>query len=194
MSTNGHTSNLSFRALALWLRAREFFTDPRQRLVDAGLEAGQVVLDYGCGVGSYALPAARIVGDGGKVFALDIHPQAVEAVGRRARSAHMSNVETIQSDLGTGLASESVDVVLLYDVLHAVPDQQALLQELHRILKPGGRLSVHPDHMTRDELLAIVDGGAQFVLQGQQGEVFAFTKRHATSTRRRRHRNGDAAP
>ena len=186
MSTNGHMSNLSFRALALWLRAREYFSDPRQRLVDASLEAGQVVLDYGCGVGSYALPAAQIVGDGGKVFALDIHPLAVEAVERRARSADLSNVETIQSNLDTGLTSESVDVVLLYDVLHAVPDQHALLQELHRILKPEGRLSVHPDHMTRDELLAIVAAGEQFRFQGQQGEAFAFTKRHATPMRSRR--------
>jgi ubiquinone/menaquinone biosynthesis C-methylase UbiE len=179
-------SNFSFRALALWLRGREFFTDPRQRLIDAGLEAGQVVLDYGCGVGSYALPAAHIVGDGGQVFALDIHPLAVEAVERRARRANLSNVETIQSDLDTDLASESVDVVLLYDVLHAVPDQQALLRELHRILRPGGWISIHPDHMTRDELLAIVCAGEQFQLQGQQGEAFAFTKRHATPTRRRR--------
>jgi ubiquinone/menaquinone biosynthesis C-methylase UbiE len=68
-------------------------------------------------------------------------------------------------------------MVLLYDVLHAVPDQGALLQELHRILKPGGRLSVHPDHMTRDELMAIIEVGEQFLLQGQHGEAFAFTKR-----------------
>ena len=176
MSTNGNTSNLGFRAMALWLRIREMFSDPQQRLADAGLQPGQVVLDYGCGVGSYALPAARIVVDGGKVYALDLHPLAIETVERRAQKAHLANVETIESDLDTGLGTASVDVVLLYDVLHGVQDKQALLQELHRVLKPQGGLSVCPDHMTVDELLAIMDRGKRFALQEQHRETLEFSK------------------
>ena len=66
-------SNLGFRGLAFILRRREKRHDLRALLVRAGLSQGQAVLDYGCGIGSYALPAARIVGAEGKVHALDIH-------------------------------------------------------------------------------------------------------------------------
>ena len=85
MNENRPYPNLAFRGMALWLRAREIFGDMQQRLIDAGLQGGQVVLDYGCGIGSYSIPAARIVGDGGTVYALDMHPLAIETVERRAR-------------------------------------------------------------------------------------------------------------
>jgi ubiquinone/menaquinone biosynthesis C-methylase UbiE len=176
MSENGKMSNLSFRGMAMLLRLRERSLDARQRLLDAGVGPGQVVLDYGCGIGSYSLPAAQIVGAGGKVYALDIHPLAVEAVERRAGKENLSNIQTILSSRDSGLAGDSVDVVLLYDVLHSVPDRPALLQELHRVLKPGGRLSVLPDHMGGDELLATMNGGDLFDLEARHGEVFAFRK------------------
>jgi ubiquinone/menaquinone biosynthesis C-methylase UbiE len=169
-------SNMSFRGMSLWLKAREWFGNPRQRLEEAGLERGQAVLDYGCGIGSYAIPAAQIVGDGGVVYALDIHPLAVETVARRADKENLANVETIQSDRDTGLNDESVDAILLYDVLHSVPDKGALLCELYRVLKPGGSLSVVPDHMEEDVFLETVQAGNLFSLQARNGKVYWFSK------------------
>jgi ubiquinone/menaquinone biosynthesis C-methylase UbiE len=162
--------------MSLWLKARERFGNPRKRLEEAGLGQGQAVLDYGCGIGSYAIPAAQIVGDAGVVYALDIHPLAVEAVARRARKENLTNVETIQSNRETGLPDESLDAVLLYDVLHSVPDKGALLRELHRVLKPGGSLSVVPDHMEEDIFLETVQGGNLFSLQARNGTVYQFNK------------------
>ena len=176
MSQNSRMSNMGFRGLALWLKLRESSLDTQKRLEDAGVSPGQVVLDYGCGIGSYAIPAARMVGDGGMVFALDIHPLAIESVKRRVEKEHLTNVKTICSGLDTGLADSSVDTVLLYDVLHSVPDQQALLQELHRVLKPGGRLSILPDHMSGDELLSVVKGRDLFNMQAQHGAAFEFLR------------------
>jgi ubiquinone/menaquinone biosynthesis C-methylase UbiE len=169
-------SDLGFRGMAFYLKLRERFEKPQKRLANAGLDRGQVVLDYGCGIGSYALPAAWIVGDEGRVYALDVHPLAIKAVERRVREGDLSNIATIHSDRETGLSDESVDVILLYDVLHSVPDKVALLQELYRILKPGGLLSVLPDHMEEEVFLRMMEAGDRFVLQDRQGKVFAFKK------------------
>ena len=176
MNESRQMSDVGFRGMALYLKLRERFEKPQERLANAGLGRGQVVLDYGCGIGSYALPAARIVGDKGRVYALDIHPLAIRAVGRRAMEGGLSNITTIHSDRETGLSDESVDVILLYDVLHSVPDKGALLRELHRILKPGGLLSVLPDHMDEEAFLQTMAARDLFVLQDRKGEVFAFKK------------------
>jgi ubiquinone/menaquinone biosynthesis C-methylase UbiE len=176
MNESRTMSDLDFRGMAFYLKLRERFEKPRARLVNAGLDRGQVVLDYGCGIGSYTLPAAQMVGDKGQVYALDIHPLAIKAVERRAREGNLANITTVHSDRETGLADESVDVILLYDVLHSVPDQRALLQELHRVLKADGVLSVLPDHIEEEVFLQTMEGGNLFVLQDRQGKVFAFQK------------------
>lgn len=169
-------SNLYFRSMSLFLRVREKFSHPREQLVASGLGPGQTVLDFGCGVGSYTIPAARLVGEGGQVHALDIHPLAIETVERRAKKEKLANVKTIRSDRATGLPDESVNAVLLYDVFHMVPDRGALLRELHRILKPDGVLSVLPHHMTTAEFLTAMQEGNLFSTPVQHGAAFDFRK------------------
>lgn len=176
MNESRPMSDLGFRGMAVYLRLREGYEKPRERLASAGLDLGQVVLDYGCGIGSYALPAAQMVGGKGKVYALDIHPLAIKAVERRARKGNLTNITTVHSDRETGLSDESVDVILLYDVLHSVPDKGALLLELHRILKPDGVLSVLPDHMDEEAFLQMMEAGDRFALHDRQDKVFTYKK------------------
>ena len=177
MSKSSWISRLNFRGLALFLRLRERSGEPQKQIESLGLRPGQVVLDYGCGIGSYSLPAARALGEQGTVYALDIHPLALEMVEKRIRQENLSNVRTILSGLDTGLPDESVDTVLLYDVLHHVHDKGALLRELHRVVKAGGLLSVIPDHMEESELLKIVQSGRRFSLQPRHADSFEFAKR-----------------
>jgi SAM-dependent methyltransferase len=169
--------DLGFQGMALWLRMREWFHDPGTELAEAGLREGQVVLDYGCGVGSYTLPAARLVGQTGRVYALDKHPLAIQAVERRARQSGVANIQSIRSDRDTGLPDGSVDLVLLYDVLHAVPDRGALLAELHRVLRVDGRLLVKPDHLDEEDFVPFMAATGLFSLESRQGETFAFNCR-----------------
>lgn len=169
-------SDMSFRGMALWLKLREGFGDPKERLEQAGVRKGHAVLDFGCGIGSYTIPAAQIVGSDGVVYALDIHPIAIRTVEKRATRERLGNVKTILSDRDTYLPSHSVDRVLLYDVLHAVPDKLALLRELHRVLKPGGHLSVIPDHMPTDEFLETMSTENLFTLETQHGKPFEFIR------------------
>ena len=176
MSKSSWISSLNFRGLALFLRLRERSGEPQKQIESLRLRPGQVVLDYGCGIGSYSLPAARALGEEGTVYALDIHPLALEMVEKRIRQENLSNVRTILSGLDTGFPDESVDVVLLYDVLHHVHDKGALLRELHRVVKAGGLLSVIPDHMEESELLKIVQSARRFSLQPRHADSFEFAK------------------
>lgn len=169
-------STWSFHLLSLWLGLRERFKDPESLLLQQELKEGQTVVDYGCGIGSYTLPAARIVGKDGTVYAIDINPLALRKVRKRAKRAGYSNIHTIQTHTPTGLPAQCVDAVLLYDVLHSVSDPAALLAELHRILKPGGFLSVLPDHLSHDQLLERTTADGLFSWQDETSGVHRFTR------------------
>jgi ubiquinone/menaquinone biosynthesis C-methylase UbiE len=134
----------------------EFEEQAGRVLREIGLSDGQSVIDFGCGSGTWALPAARIVGDGGTVYALDkawhgMWPgEGLAALARRAEAEALSNVRVMKTsgELTIDLDAETVDVALAHDVLHSYyfsPQQiSAALEELHRVLKPGGILSFYP--------------------------------------------------
>jgi ubiquinone/menaquinone biosynthesis C-methylase UbiE len=175
MTSDKPMPNWSFRGMAFFLRLMERFKKPRERLEQIGLRRGQNVLEYGCGAGSFTIPAARIVEDG-TIYAADIHPLATEVVAERARKENLGNVRTILTDRDTGLPDESIDVVLLYDTLHMVRDKQALLQELHRVLKPAGFLSADHQHTAQEAFLETMATGNLFSLESGNGHVFNFCK------------------
>jgi ubiquinone/menaquinone biosynthesis C-methylase UbiE len=131
--------------------------DGEEFLRKVGIRGGQIVLDFGCGSGNYAIPAARIVGRDGRVYALDkkrrgIWPgEGLDKLTQRARSRGLQNIVRMKTsgELKIALEGESVDVVLLYDVLHSyyfpkANDRRRLLREVYRILKPDGFISFYP--------------------------------------------------
>jgi ubiquinone/menaquinone biosynthesis C-methylase UbiE len=119
-------------------------------------------LDFGCGRGTYTIPVARIVGRKGKVYALDKDKDALGDLMQKADSAHLNNIEIITSSGGPRieLPEESVDVALLYDVLHyywfpQIDDRRRLMDEIYWITKANGFISVWPKHMeseAKDEI------------------------------------------
>jgi ubiquinone/menaquinone biosynthesis C-methylase UbiE len=140
-------SRLMFDGMALTFRIRDWLNPPARVLAPACLAAGMTVVDYGCGPGSYTLAAAQIVGPRGRVYGVDIHPQAVEPVRRKAVGAGLAYVEgVLVSGYQTGIPSFSADRVLLMDMIHIVPDQAALLREVHRLLKADGLAYVDIHH------------------------------------------------
>ena len=164
--------------MALGYRLRDAHTPRGPILAEAGIRKGDTVLDFGCGPGSYVTEAARAAGADGKVYALDVHPLAVRMAAERARKAGLTNVSTILSGLSTGLADRSVDVVLLYDVYHGLEEPKAVLEELCRVLTPGGTLSVHDHHLDRAALVGAIEGSGLFhdVERGRHTERFAPVK------------------
>lgn len=150
-----------------WLREHAF-----EVLGLVGVSQGQTVLDYGCGSGVFTIPSARIVGEEGKIYALEARPNALERVNEKAKNERLGNIETILSEsskFATGLPDKSVDVILVYDVMHAIDDRQGLLEELHRVLKLDGFLSIFPMHMGTDKMLEIMNDCHLFCLRDRYG-------------------------
>jgi ubiquinone/menaquinone biosynthesis C-methylase UbiE len=145
-------------------------------LKEVGIEIGFHVLDYGCGPGSYIMPLVKLVGDSGRIHALDIQPLAVEAVRRLTSRKRITNVQTILSDCKTGLPPNSIDVVLLYDILHDLNNISDVLTELRRILKPKGTLSLSDHHLKEGEIITKVTGGGSFKLSAKGKRTYSFAK------------------
>ena len=135
-------ANFTFLIATILMRIRGLFRNKKAEDLLMGAKRGDVILDYGCGIGFNTIPSAEIVGKEGMVYALDIHPLAIKSVEKKIRGKGLKNVKTILSDLNTGLPDELVDVVLLYNVLPMVKNRSALIKELYRVLKPRGTLSV----------------------------------------------------
>lgn len=98
--------------------------------------------DFGCGYGTFALPAARRIG--GTIHGFDIDAAMIAECERRARESGIENVRLYTRDFvhdGAGLADGSVDYVMLFNILHA-EEPLVLLREARRILRPGGRVAV----------------------------------------------------
>ena len=171
-----HQSNLDFRFMSFFFRIRDIFRPPVGKIKKANLKPGYVVLDYGCGPGSYAIAAAKEVGPTGKVFAADIHPLAVKKVKQKAEKMGYANIETIQTDCNTGLADESVDVVICFDMLHAIPNKNDLLKEFHRVLKPHSMLSLDDHHYDDGQLVDLVTSGNLFRLYEKKEKQYNFEK------------------
>ena len=170
-------SDFHFKLRSFGFIFRDLFSPRMNTIKEAGIQPGFHVLDYGCGPGSYIKAAAELAGNSGKVYALDIHPLAVQAVQRLALKNRLTNVETILSDCNTGLPDNSIDVVLLYDTFQKLSSPDSVLEELHRVLKPGGILSFNDHHMDKSEIVAEVTNKRLFRLLRLGERTYSFIKR-----------------
>ena len=136
------------------------------------IQEGQTSLDYGCGTGSFTIPAARIVSTRGKVYALDYFPRQLEIVEQQSTKEKLTNIETILSDSQTGLPDECIDVIWMCDVIHEIKERRAVLEELHRVLKKEGILAIY-DGMGA-KVLNYATG--LFSLTERDGKLFKFVK------------------
>jgi ubiquinone/menaquinone biosynthesis C-methylase UbiE len=122
-----------------------------------GLRSGQKILDFGCRVGHYTIPAARVVGSQGIVHAVDKESEALEELGRKVAAHKLTNVKAAKTSgqMKLPLESRLIDVVLLYDVLHyfGADERMMLYHEAFRVLKQSGLLSVYPKHTAQDNPL-----------------------------------------
>jgi ubiquinone/menaquinone biosynthesis C-methylase UbiE len=122
-----------------------------------GITSGQTVLDFGCRVGHYTIPAAKIVGNNGIVYAIDTEEYALKELHQKAETHKLTNIKIIKTSgqMKLPLEGRTVDVILLYDVLHYLGkrSRKSLYQEAFRVLKQGGFLSVYPKHTLEDNPL-----------------------------------------
>lgn len=168
--------NWAFNGMSFMFKIRDRLQPRTQVLQEVELGPGDRVLDYGCGPGTYVPHVAERVGETGHVYALDLHPLAVRRVQELARKRRLGNVETIQSDCRSRLPDGSVDVVLLYDIFHMLSEPDAVLAELHRVLKAQGTLSLLDPHMREEDLVSGVTRGGLFTLAAKGERTYRFAK------------------
>ena len=142
------------------------FSEPRSNVLQMGLREGMSVGDLGAGSGHYAIAAAGIVGSSGKVYAVDVQEDVLKHLKDSAHRTGHRNIETIWGNVeklgGTKLRDQSLDAVILSNTLFQIERKDAVVQEIKRVLKGGGKLLVvdwagayggmgpHPEHVVTE--------------------------------------------
>lgn len=118
------------------------FLSPRHIIEQSGIGAGMRVADFGCGQGDFSLAAAKLVGEEGRVIAIDIQDSALSSMRSKARIEGALNIELVKGNVEVPGASKcadaSQDAVLLTNILFQTEKRAEILREAMRALKPGG--------------------------------------------------------
>jgi ubiquinone/menaquinone biosynthesis C-methylase UbiE len=165
-----------FRIMALEFAVRDLLSPRKNMIAGIGIKAGDNILDFGCGPGAYLLPAEKLIGPGGHYYALDAQPLAIQSVEDLSRKNKLANVTTILSDCATGLASASIDVIFLYDILHGIDSRSPVFNELQRVLKTGGMLSVNDHHLKNAKIIDKITATGLFKLKTTFSKSLAFAR------------------
>jgi ubiquinone/menaquinone biosynthesis C-methylase UbiE len=153
---NGDRSNRVCPAEhAGWLSTslRKLVNNPR-RILNGLVSEGDTAVDLGCGPGFFSLPLAEMVGETGRVVAVDVQDEMLKMLHIRAEKAGLaSRIELHHASPNTIGISASSDFALAFYVLHEVPDEDSFLHEVYDVLKEGGRfLLVEPiGHVSKAE-------------------------------------------
>lgn len=159
--------------------SRAEWQKPDEVLRALALEPGQVVCDVGAGPGYFTLPAARAVGEAGRVYAVDVEPRILAALRKRLRETRLRNVTPVLAlEDDPLLPPAACDLILVVDTYHHFPGGPAYLRRLARSLRPAGRIvniDFHkrelpvgppPEHkLTREEFLAQADAARLALVQ-----------------------------
>ncbi len=154
---------------APWLirETRELEENPSVVLEQLGLKPGMSVCDLGCGNGFYTLLMAQKVGPTGRVYAVDIQPEMLQLLSRRAAEAKIDQIDMIHSTVNDAkLPDGKVDLLLLVDVYHEFSHPEEMLASIRKSLSPEGvvalvefrgedpRVPIKPLHkMTKKQIL-----------------------------------------
>jgi ubiquinone/menaquinone biosynthesis C-methylase UbiE len=122
------------------------FAHPRRNVAALGVEPGMNVADFGSGSGIYVLHIAEALEHSGRVYAIDVQRDLLQRVKNEAQRRGFKNVDVIWTDLerpgSSKLADQTLDLVLISNLLFQVENKAAVLSEAWRILKPTGKLAI----------------------------------------------------
>jgi ubiquinone/menaquinone biosynthesis C-methylase UbiE len=123
---------------------RLLWTPPGGVIERLGLKAGMAVADIGVGTGFFVLPFSHVLGGGGVVWAVDLQPEMLRLLEEKLRrEGDPENIRLLEGDAGhTGIADGACDVAFLANLWHELDDSRAVLAEMRRILRPGGRVAI----------------------------------------------------
>jgi ubiquinone/menaquinone biosynthesis C-methylase UbiE len=130
---------------AAWLtrESRQREEDCEKLLTALGVKPGEIVCDMGCGNGFYSLELAKLVGEKGKVLAVDIQREMLQLLKERAADEKINNIELIHGTVvDPKLPERSVDLMLMVDVYHEFSHPEEMLAAIRKSLKTNGRVAL----------------------------------------------------
>lgn len=166
-------SDASFRFMTLCFRVIDFiYPYIDKRVKKFGIEPGMTVVDYGCGPGRYTTRFAELTTELGKVFAVDIHELAIEAVKKKIKKHGFKNIKPVLANGYNSTISDNVaDIVCALDMFFAIQNPTEFFAELKRIAKKGGVLVIDDGHQRRSET-------KQKINDSRLWQIFEETKDH----------------
>jgi ubiquinone/menaquinone biosynthesis C-methylase UbiE len=169
---------------------RRWWQPPGKLIKRSGIKPGMTVLDLGCGSGAFTIFVARLVGEKGKVYAVDIQPKMLKQLERkltRPENRDITNVELKEtSAYDLPFEDKALDLVYMVTVLQEIPDRGRALREIRRVLKAGGILAVtelllDTDYPLRSATVKICQNEG-FVLDELSGNLWNYTARFKNPT------------
>lgn len=111
-----------------------------KKILAPHIKPGMTIMDYGSAMGYFSLPLAKMTGDKGKVYCVDIQQKMLDKLQMRAINAGVSNVIKpclVGNDFEPDKLISAIDFIMLFAVVHEVPDKKQLFADLHKMAKPG---------------------------------------------------------
>lgn len=134
---------------------RRLFQDP-VTILGPYVKTGMKVLEVGPGMGFFSLPMARLVGNQGRIYSVDLQERMLQSLRKRATKRNLQNIiearQCSESSLKVTDLSNNIDFALAFAVVHEIPDKQNLFRELHNSLRQGGILLVSEprEHVSKE--------------------------------------------
>lgn len=164
---------------------RRLVQPPDKIIKSSGIVEGMRVLELGCGSGAYTTFVARAIGKKGKVYALDIQPgmlKQLEGKLSKPQNKDITNVELVHANAkDLSFESGSFDLVYMIGAFQEMSDKKKVLNEIKRVLKPGGILAISeslpdPDFPLKSTTIrAVKEGG--FRVEAVEGSFWNYTVR-----------------
>ena len=164
---------------------RRMLQPPRVVIARSGIRAGMTVLELGCGSGAFTPWVARAIGEGGRVYALDIQPKMLAQLRKKLAAPQFGDIHNVVPTLGGAyelpFADGFLDLVYLVTVFQEIPDKMRALAEVRRVLKPGGTLAItelllDPDYPLKRTTVR-QGTAAGFALNEVAGSFWTYTAR-----------------
>lgn len=176
----GHQSliepNFAYRMMVWGYRLEDLFSSPGKKLDQYNIEPGQTIVDYGCGPGRYLRRASELVGEKGKVYAVDVHPMAMEYSNKRISKFSLKNVQTVLVKGNTStIPDHCADLIYAIEMFHHIEEPKEFLEELHRIAKPSCKLFIEDGHQSREKTIEMASSCPSWQVVDQKDKWVKFT-------------------
>jgi len=150
---NERMPGFAFNIMAFCFKIRDLIKPGDKYIKSLGIKEGDTVIDYGCGIGSHAVITAKITGNNGKVYAVDIHPSAIKSINKLINKHNIKNIKPVLADGYNCNINDKADIIYALDMFHMIENPASFLKELKRLLKKDGCIILEDGHQPREETI-----------------------------------------